>query len=595
MEYRICASLCGIRTSTLATVLICAFLLGFVAADAGGASRRTVANAGTEGVIGPTWTPPTPDHVGGGALLTNKRTGYYMGRIFDGSRFDVIINSADKDFWGKSVNSATCAWAGPAGGVTLAAPFLQYQGSTTVSTTCPDPSAYVSQDSFGSTFNCVEGAALGPQKTTISAATTFRYNMVWSNTVPNRIDRIVSNEAPKSVPAGTVVGYRYSNNGWSVVYVPGLGWGFVPTSTVNIGTGRWTFTSNLNQEYDCGEFVGIDYPTVTNPFVSTPTVPIHFHWNNTSRSRSVRCGFDGSTPVSCTPGWSATLPDGFHMAEVSTYDAAGARTSIDQKGFILDSGQPVVTISAPSQGGTATAPATFAFSVSDRTQTTTSCSLDGGSAHACSSGARFNMNPGTHTMVISARDQAGNVGSSSVTFTALDSTPPASATPRIVDVTPTSAEIDWAHSGSDLAGVRVHVDGVVVQELDAAARATELTGLSCGNVYAVRLSTFDAVGNSAQGPSKLFMTDPCESGAPTVTMQFPTPGETVSADLLRPRFSGTGSPTATTCRLDDGPRYTCTSQQSVPGPISQGSHTFSVTASSAAGSGSAMVTFTVSK
>ncbi len=106
-------------------------------------------------------------------------------------------------------------------------------------------------------------------------------------------------------------------------------------------------------------------------------------------------------------GWSTD--EGVHRVNVIALDAAG-NVGWASVTYTVDNTPPVVTITAPADGGyyqTATLPA-LAYTVTDNLDPAPSVVVSG-----------WSTAEGVHTVTVTATDAAGNVGSASVTYTVL--------------------------------------------------------------------------------------------------------------------------------------------------------------------------------
>lgn len=258
-------------------LVVCIVAAGVVAASASASTRFTIANSSAGHFNTRTnagyafYTNDSGSSVqyphdmwGQGVLLTNKKNGYYMGRIFDGQHFYSSKTEADGDgdnfrFGRVSSTGMVCAWAGPGAGVHSKPGASSWAPSGTGSSSyaCPDSEAaainllpeIAISDVGGPAYNCGEGGAdTGPQVTTLNSSTPFGYNSGWTRVGGGAKATGAITDSPLanfSLPAGTVVGYRYTSGSKAIVYVPSYGWGFVNASSVNRVQGSWTNTWDI--------------------------------------------------------------------------------------------------------------------------------------------------------------------------------------------------------------------------------------------------------------------------------------------------------------------------------------------------------------
>jgi hypothetical protein len=130
----------------------------------------------------------------------------------------------------------------------------------------------------------------------------------------------------------------------------------------------------------------------------------------------------GQTAQCTTTFDSTTLPDGPHTIKVIATDAAG-NTATDSVVVTVDNTPPVLVVISPVPQGTykgsGVIPSGSAIDVTTAVQSV-SAVLDGVPMPVTRNGAAWSMAPitkkGGHTLVMSARDGAGNVRSQTVTF-----------------------------------------------------------------------------------------------------------------------------------------------------------------------------------
>jgi hypothetical protein len=245
--------------------------------------------------------------------------------------------------------------------------------------------------------------------------------------------------------------------------------------------------------------------------------------------------------------------------------------------IIIDSVASDAIIDSAPSGTVAVYDATITFH-SIETGSTFECSLDGAAPVTCTSPASYTgLADGAHTISVTATDAVGNVG-----------TTPATAS-WTVDVTAPDTIIDSAPSGTvsaTTASITFHsteADSTFVCSLDGAAvdSCTSLasyTGLADG-AHTFSVTATDAVGNVDATPATASWT--IDATAPDTIIDS-APSGTVSATSASITFHSTEIGSTFECSLDGAAAASCTSPASYTG-LSDGSHTFSVTATDAAG------------
>jgi uncharacterized membrane protein/fibronectin type 3 domain-containing protein len=158
--------------------------------------------------------------------------------------------------------------------------------------------------------------------------------------------------------------------------------------------------------------------------------------------------------------------EGAHTLAASATDLGG-RSSSRTVRFTIDLTAPVVTVQGIDEGAHYETPPTATFGATDANLASVVGTLDGA---PFTSGSRI-LSDGAHTLVVTARDRAGNAALRTVRFTV--DLPP--ATPRgLRAVLDDNVALSWAASPEgDVVGYRVVRDGV---ELAASTSSTQLGG-----------------------------------------------------------------------------------------------------------------------
>jgi subtilase family serine protease len=114
--------------------------------------------------------------------------------------------------------------------------------------------------------------------------------------------------------------------------------------------------------------------------------------------------------------WTSGSPvaaEGDHVLSVTAVDAVGNRSLPTDVHFTIDLTPPTITVSGVTDGATYTGAATFTFSAQDAHLTGVAGTLDGATATSPTTVSAA----GTHVLVATASDAAGNQATSRVTFT----------------------------------------------------------------------------------------------------------------------------------------------------------------------------------
>jgi hypothetical protein len=158
---------------------------------------------------------------------------------------------------------------------------------------------------------------------------------------------------------------------------------------------------------------------VTN--VATPT----FNGTCATNGDSVQLAVDGApvAPVgTCTANaYSITLtgtlaPDGVHTIKAFEFNATGSSPYSASSSMTLDTTPPAITLDTTPSNPTSSSDASFTFSIDDPRPT--QCQIDAGGFVACTSPTTYsNLAVGPHTFTVQANDVAGNLGTTSYTWT----------------------------------------------------------------------------------------------------------------------------------------------------------------------------------
>ncbi len=158
-----------------------------------------------------------------------------------------------------------------------------------------------------------------------------------------------------------------------------------------------------------GSTVTDSTPLITGTAEPNSTVTVRIDGNVVGTAAA-----DGSGNWSFT---AAQLSEGSHSVSATAQDAAGNTSSTSSiVNFNVDTTPPNGNVTQLVGGGAGKSP-TFNISSDDGTATI-KCSLDGAVASACSSPytPAGNLTPGTHTLIVTFTDTAGNSSQKTITF-----------------------------------------------------------------------------------------------------------------------------------------------------------------------------------
>ncbi len=291
------------------------------------------------------------------------------------------------------------------------------------------------------------------------------------------------------------------------------------------------------------------------------------------------CRIDGGAWVTCTsPRQLAGLADGSRTFDVRAIDAAGnIENSPATRTWMVDTTPPDTTITSGPTGAVSTTSTTFAFSSPDPTATF-QCRLDAGSWGACVSPQQLTgLSQGSHTFSVRALDPAGNIDASPASRTwTVDTVAPDTSITAGPSGTVVSATANFSFTSPE--------GGVTFEcRLDGGAWAActsprQLTGQADGS-HTFDVRAVDAAGNADASPATRTWT---VDATPPDTSLTSGPAVTVNSTSATFTFSSTDPGATFQCRLDGAAFAPCTSPRQLAG-LTEGSHTFEVRASDAAG------------
>ncbi len=269
----------------------------------------------------------------------------------------------------------------------------------------------------------------------------------------------------------------------------------------------------------------------------------------------------------------------------------------------VDTTAPQTTITSTPADGTSTS-ASIAFNSSEA-GSTFECKLDTGAYSTCTSPKSYNnLAVGPHTISIRATDTATNTDATPATATWTISAVPPPADTTAPQTTITSTPADGTSTSASIAFNSSEAGSTFECKLDTGAYSTCTSPKSYNNLavgpHTISIRATDTATNTDATPATATWTiaavppppPPADTTAPTVKI---TSGPSVVSPSLSSQaafaFVGSDNMTAADdltfqCTLDADDAKDCTSPTTVQ-DLSPGSHTFTVTASDAAGNISA--------
>ncbi len=299
-----------------------------------------------------------------------------------------------------------------------------------------------------------------------------------------------------------------------------------------------------------------------------------FQFTDTEGGVSFQCKLDSGGFAACaSPAAYTGQADGSHTFTVQASDAAG-NTSSTSYGWVIDTVVPTITLGTKPTNPSNDPTPSFSFGANEAIPGGFECKLDNGTFAACTSPTTLGSTlDGSHTFIVRATDTAGNTGQTSYSWT-IDTVAPTVT----VGTKPPNPSNDptptFAFSANEA------TPGGFECKLDSGAFAgctspATLSASSDGShTFSVRAD--DAAGNIGSATH----TWTIDTVAPTVTLGTKPPSP---SNDPTPSFSFSAAETSTfQCELDAGAFAPCTSPTTL-GATADGSHTYTVKATDAAG------------
>ncbi len=300
-------------------------------------------------------------------------------------------------------------------------------------------------------------------------------------------------------------------------------------------------------------------PTValtTTPASSTTATNATFAWSTSGTVTGTTCSLDGAAAISCSsPTTYSSLAVGTHSFRVTVANSFGSQSATYNWTVAAPAPPgtaPTVSITDGPGGSTTSTSASFGWTTSG-TVSSTVCSLDGATPAACSSPAGYNgLAVGSHTFKVTVGNTYGNASATyNWTITA-----PSSGSAPTVNVTSgpasgtlsTDASFSWTTSGV-VVSTTCSLDGAVPV---TCAPPKLYGGLALGS-HTFRVTASNQYGSTT---GTYTWTIAAPAGAPPTVSITPYSGVSRTPTFY---WTTTGSPTSTTCSLDNGPAQSCSS------------------------------------
>ena len=275
--------------------------------------------------------------------------------------------------------------------------------------------------------------------------------------------------------------------------------------------------------------------------------------------------------------WNSQPPDGVYDVRAGATDVAGNTGTSATQTVSIGNAAPDTTITAQPSNPSNNPNPSFSFT-SSKPNSTFECKLDAGAYAGCTSPrALSGLADGSHTFSVRAIDSGGNVDATPAAYTwTIDTVPPDTTITSQPPNPSGSSTATFSFTSPDPGSTFLcQLDGGL---LGTCSSPVTYVGLADGS-HTFRVTASDAAGNS--DPTPATYTWSIDSGAPDTTI---TSSPSNPSNDSAPSFAFTSTKPNSTfqCRLDGAAAVACTSPTSYSG-LADGSHTFTVAATDAAG------------
>ena len=329
-------------------------------------------------------------------------------------------------------------------------------------------------------------------------------------------------------------------------------------------------------------------PSVSGPSGITALKTASIGYSNSEPGVTFQCKLDTAAyaPCAASPVQLTNLPDGAHTFYVTATDGSGNTSSPGTANWTVDPSGFTVSITANPSNPSAAPSASFSFVATITAGTSYQCKIDSGAFDSCSSPKSYSgLADGQHTFAARAVNNGQTTPEVSRTWV-IDTSPPGA--PTLSRTTPSASPTN--STSQSLAFTAAESGGVLTCKLDNAAASTcpsspvTVTGLGDGS-HTYTVTQTDAAGNTGSAATVTWVVDTATPSAPTVTRTSPTAAQT-NATNQTISYGGLEIGATTQCKLDTAAYGPCASSPLTLTGLSEGSHTFSIKQTDAAGNSS---------
>jgi hypothetical protein len=305
-----------------------------------------------------------------------------------------------------------------------------------------------------------------------------------------------------------------------------------------------------------------------------------FEFSSDDASATFQCSLDDALPlVDCVSPQNYTgLTEVSHTFEVVATGAAGTDPSPAVHTWTIDLTAPDTAVDSTSTPPDPSPTSDASFSFSSNEDGTFQCALDGVPEDCVSPKAYADLTEGSHTFEVAAVDAAGNIDASPASYTWTVDTPPETTIDSAPPDPSNSADASFTFSSDELPSTfQCALDGDT--PIDCSTGQQDYSGLGEGS-HTFEVVAADSTPNTDPTPATYTWTVDL---TPPDTLIDAAPADPAADAAASFEFSSPEAGSTFQCSLDGAPLADCASPQTYPGPLAEGSHTFNVVATDAAG------------
>jgi len=226
------------------------------------------------------------------------------------------------------------------------------------------------------------------------------------------------------------------------------------------------------------------------------------------------------------------LPDGVYYLNATANDTAGNRNNTETRTITLDTIAPTISIISPQN--TTYNNATILVNISSNGDNVWFTNASGQNESYTTPVYKV-WNEGSNTMYAYANDTAGNLNSTSVTFT-VDTTPPAISNVNATSITNQSATITWdtdeLSNSTVNYGTTTALGSYATNSTLVTSHSIPLTSLTNFTLYYYNVTSCDSSGNcNTSGPFNFTTLQNNDTIPPSITFTAPTPANNATINV----------------------------------------------------------------